>query len=390
MVKPFHFARLPQISFGAGVSKKLPGLVSEARHRCVLVTGRNSFQHSPEIRSLFIAVSGVCGEQHHLIIPSEPSPDLIDEAVTSLRERDIGIVIAIGGGSVIDAGKAISVMLKEPGTVTDYLEVVGTKRPSGSRVPFIAVPTTAGTGSEATKNAVITKSGKGGFKRSLRHDNFVPDHAIVDPLLTLSCSPEITAASGLDCLAQLAESFLSVRAGAYTDALALEGLRSVRESLVQCYRHGDDIDARSGMAFAALTSGICLANAGLGSVHGLAGTIGGMFDIPHGVVCGLLLPPANKMNVTLLRKNGDPHGALRKYAMMGSIFSDVTGKTESYYADAFIDFLYGISEELRLKSLGYYGMGYDDIPLICSSSDTKDNPVKLTPEELSAVVKAVL
>ena len=225
------------------------------------------------------------------------SPGLIDSVVRESSDKKYDLVVAIGGGSVIDAGKAISAMMYKTDSLTDFLEVVGHKEHPGTKLPFIAVPTTSGTGSEATKNSVISEVGKEGFKRSLRHDNIVPDIALVDPELTLSCSPEITAASGMDCFTQLTEAYISDKSNQYTDALAIEGLRSVKASLVKSYIDGGDIEARTGMSFAALTSGICLANAGLGVVHGFASSVGGMYNIPHGLVCGTLMAVSNKINV---------------------------------------------------------------------------------------------
>ena len=298
----------------------------------------------------------------------------------------------------MDAGKAISAMLTVDGSVTDYLEVVGSREHPGTKVPFIAVPTTSGTGSEATKNAVITKVGREGFKRSLRHDNFVPDLAIVDPELTLDCPPEITAASGMDCFTQLTEAFLSDKASPMTDALAIDGLKAVNRSLMKTYTNGDDIKARSDMSYAALMSGICLANAGLGAVHGLAGTTGAQFSIPHGAVCGTLMAAANDMNVRELHKTvrhgsatGKPaiagvHSALGKYATLGRIFADATGKSDSYYIDFFIDYLYALTYHLRLPRLAHYGLHPDDVNEIVAKSDNKNNPVLLSEEQMTEII----
>ena len=200
------------------------------------------------------------------------------------------------------------------------MKVVGTKDHPGTKIPFIAVPTTSGTGSEATKNAVISRVGKDGFKKSLRHDNFVPDIALVDPELTLSCPQNITAASGMDCFTQLTEAYLSTKSNEYTDALAFEGLKAIKSSLLRTYRDGNDIEARSGMSFAALTSGICLANAGLGVIHGFASSIGGLYNIPHGIVCGTLMAVSNELTVRRLREIPGSTDCPEKVCIAGKTF----------------------------------------------------------------------
>jgi len=263
------------------------------------------------------------------------------------------------------------------------------------------VPTTSGTGSEATKNAVISSVGKEGFKRSLRHDNLVPDVALVDPDLTLNCPPEITAAAGMDCFTQLTEAYLSTKSNEYSDALALEGIRAIKRSLIRSYTHGDDIEARSDMSFAALTSGICLANAGLGAVHGLAGTVGAFYDIPHGVVCGTLMAAANEMTVRELRKISRTHPGLKKYAVLGRLFSAGKGESDGYYKgesdgykvkgddfyiDSFIGYLEEITQRLDLPRLGGYGPRTEDLAVIASNSDVKNNPAELSAGIMSEIL----
>jgi len=386
MVKPFQFARLPMIYFGSGKIGDLPRFVSDYGKSVLLVTGASSFMDSPRARHLFDLFGSKGIGFQHVPVRNEPSPETVDEAVRLFRGAGIDVVVSIGGGSVIDAGKAISAMLKTPGSVKDYLEVIGTRDHPGTKVPFIAVPTTSGTGSEATKNAVISGVGKEGFKRSLRHDNFVPDAAIVDPELTLDCPPEITASAGMDCFTQLTEAYLSTKSNEYTDSLALEGIRAINRSLLRSFTHGDDINARSDMSFAALTSGICLANAGLGAVHGLAGTIGALYNIPHGVVCGTLMSAANEINVRELRKRGGDEVALVKYAVLGRIFADATGKSDIYYVDFFLDYLRAATYRLDLPKLSRYGLGADDLPVISFQSDVKNNPVKLSLEQLEEIL----
>ncbi|MDF1560820.1 MAG: iron-containing alcohol dehydrogenase [Bacteroidales bacterium] len=374
------------IYFGSGKISELPGIVSYYGKSVLLVTGARSFMDSRRAGRLFDLFGSNGITFQHVTVRSEPSPQTVDDTVLKFAGREINAVVSIGGGSVIDAGKAISAMLGKTGSVTEYLEVVGNKEHPGTKVPFIAVPTTSGTGSEATKNAVISKVGRDGFKRSLRHDNFVPDAAIVDHELTLECPPEITAAAGMDCFTQLTEAYLSTKANEYTDALALEGIMAIKRSLVRSYTHGDDITARSDMSFAALTSGICLANAGLGAVHGLAGTIGALFDIPHGVVCGTLMADANDLNVRELRKGKNGEAALRKYATLGRLFSDTAVKSDNYYIDFFLDYLRAVTFFLDLPKLSRFGLNEEDLPVICSQSDVKNNPAELSAGILSEIL----
>jgi alcohol dehydrogenase class IV len=387
VVKPFQFARLPIIYFGSGKLSDLPGFVERYGRSGLLVTGEKSFINSPHAESLFGLFEKHNIQVHHIRVKSEPSPELVDETVRKYSDERIDVVISIGGGSVIDAGKAISAMLGKTCSVVECLEVVGNEKHPGTKVPFIAIPTTSGTGSEATKNAVISKVGKEGFKKSLRHDNLVPDIALIDPELTLNCPPDITAAAGMDCFTQLVEAYLSGKSNEYTDALATEGFRAVKRSLLRCFTNGEDIDARTDMSFSALTSGICLANAGLGAVHGLAGTIGAMFDIPHGAVCGTLMAVANEINVRELRKTSPDHPALKKYANLGRIFSDIEGRGADYYIDSLVDYLHGLTEQLMLPRLGEYGIRIEDISSICHQTDAKNNPINLSAELLGEILR---
>ncbi|MFH0841544.1 MAG: iron-containing alcohol dehydrogenase [Bacteroidota bacterium] len=386
MVKPFQFARLPLILFGCGKRSELPGLIRGFGTKALLVTRGRSFIDSADGKTLLKTLLDKKILYHTVVINSEPSPRMVDEAVSAAAEFVPDVVTAIGGGSVLDAGKAISAMLRAEGSVIEYLEGVGTWDHPGGKVPFIALPTTSGTGSEATKNAVISSIGKEGFKRSLRHDNFVPDIALVDPELTVSCPPEITAASGMDCFTQLVEAYLSVKSNEYTDALAIEGLKAIKRSLRAVNRDGNDIAARTDMSFAALTSGICLANTGLGAVHGFASSIGGMYKIPHGVICGTLMAGANELNVKKIRKGyGNPE-ALKKYTTLGQLFLDEKGRNEDYYIDGFIHYLRLLTDELHLPGLKKYGIKEGDLQKICSQTEIKNNPAKLETSDLMEIL----
>ena len=386
MVKPFQFSRLPRIYFKSGLIAKLPSFVLEYGNRIVLVTGKSSFLGSAHALELFEALRKEGIAYFVLPVTGEPSPEIIDSATSAFRTEKIDLVAGIGGGSVIDAGKAISAMMDRSESVIEFLEGVGNKEHPGTKLPYIAIPTTAGTGSEATKNAVISRIGKNGFKKSLRHNNFVPDIALVDPELTLHCPKDITASSGLDCFTQLIEAYLSDKSNDYTDALAIEGLKAIKASLIRSYNNSEDIEARTGMSFAALTSGICLANAGLGVVHGFASSIGGMFDIPHGLICGTLMAKSNEINIRELRKNDKNHVALKKYAILGKLFIEKSGHSEVYYTDGFVNYLHNLTNDLKLPGLRKSGFDEEHVSIVCSITEIKNNPVKLAFENLVEIL----
>jgi alcohol dehydrogenase class IV len=382
------FSRLPLIHFSEGKVKDLHSLARGYGRNIVLVTGQNSLSGSETGRKLLDELHSAGFNMVRVVIKTEPSSRIIDESVKKCTGIKADVVVSVGGGSVIDAGKAISAMIPLASPVEGYLEGVGTSSHPGNKIPFIAVPTTAGTGSEATRNAVISDVGPGGYKKSLRHDNFVPDVALVDPRLTLSCSKHLTSASGMDCFTQLTEAFLSPASNEYTDALALEGLKAVKDSLVRCYNDGTDTGARSGMSFAALTSGICLANAGLGVVHGFASSIGARHEIPHGIICGTLMGVANEVNVRKLRDMPGGSPALKKYAGLGKLFLDREGKPEDYYIDGFIDFVKQLTGSLNIPGLRKYINGKTDLNAILESTECKNNPVRLGPDELMEILEA--
>jgi alcohol dehydrogenase class IV len=386
MISAFNIAAIPSLYFGTGKISALPGVIKNYGTRILLVTGAKSFADAAHGQRLLDLLKNQFNDFHQYTIPQEPSPAIIDKAVEIYGETNIDVVVAIGGGSVLDAGKAISAMLplKEP--VKNYLEGVGTKNHPGKKIPFIAVPTTAGTGSEATKNAVLSETGDHGYKKSLRHNNFVPDVAIVDPELMLSCPKTTTAASGMDAFTQLLESYLSTTANPFTDALAFEGLSAISRSLTKVYHDGTNLEARTDVALAAYLSGITLANAGLGLVHGFASAIGGYFDIPHGVVCSALMPGANRITVRQLRSQGVNEIALRKYSAAGKLFSGLENKSPEYYVDFLLGLINEWTVEMKIPSLGQYDITPKDFERIIKASDNKNNPVAIDADGMREIL----
>ena len=316
---------------------------------------------------------------------------MIDRAVADNADPLPDAVVAIGGGSVMDAGKAISAMLPICEPVENYLEGVGDGGAHpGTKIPFIAVPTTAGTGSEVTKNAVISHVGLDGYKKSLRHDRFIPDLAIVDPELMVSAPPTLTAWSGMDAFTQLLESYLSTAANPMTDAIAYAGLKSIRNGLEKAVHQGDDLEARADMAYAALCSGITLANAGLGTVHGFASSVGGRFKIAHGLICGKLMAPVNEYTLNSLLKETPDNTAIMKYAHIGKLFHGSTEKDKVFYSEFLVNKIYDLSQEFGLPGLSSFGFDKEEIPSICGQTSNKNNPYSLSNVQLIEILEKVM
>jgi len=385
MIKPFVLAKLPKIIFGAGKFADAPKLIKAYGRNVLLVTGAGSHQTSGRWETLLEALRDASIRSFHYTVKGEPSPDIVDAAVAEFKDKNIEVVMSWGGGSVIDAGKAISAMLPQNKSVRAFLEGVGHPAAhDGRKVPFIAAPTTGGTGTEASKNAVLSQVGPDGFKKSLRHDNFVPDVALVDPELALSCPPHITAACGLDAFTQLLESYVSTGASPLTDALALSGLQQIKSCLIPvCTDQGHDIGMRAGMAYAALLSGITLAHAGLGIVHGLAAPLGGYFEIPHGVVCGTLLGTATRSTIEKLRaEHGLDHHALVKYAEIGALFSGENDLSVDQRCRRLTEIIERWIETLHIPRLSAYGIRESDLAKVVAIADNKNNPVWLDASEV--------
>lgn len=386
MANGFTFCRTPRIVFGEGNIEKLPEMASSFGSTALLVTGASSFQSTPMWEQFHRDCRSARMDLIHVTCSGEPSPQVVDDIRDGQRRREVNVVIAVGGGSVLDCGKAVSAMLDKKGSVADYLEGVGSRVPEGTKVPFIAVPTTSGTGSEATKNAVLSDIGPDGFKKSLRHDNFVPDVALIDPRLMQSCPADITAACGMDAFTQLLEAYLSPQSGELLDALLLSGLEKIKSHFPSAVRDGGDMDARAAMAYASLISGIGLANAGLGAVHGFASPVGGFFRIPHGVVCGTLVAPATELNIRKVFAGGGHARARQKYVRIGKLFSDRKCESDEFYCRAFVETLERWTREMNIPYLSDYGVTAADVPKIVKKTDIKNNPVPLDQHELSQIL----
>lgn len=388
----FNFSANPQVLFGPGKIDQLPGLAGRYGNTLLLITGAESFQKSDHWPWLLKELKKKSITIYQATVKTEPSAGVIDEIVHRFRNQNIDTVAAIGGGSVMDAGKAVSAMMTKNESIVDYLEGVGNRSHDGKKLPFIAVPTTSGTGSEATKNAVIRLVGKKGVKKSLRHDHFVPDVAIVDPELTLDCPAETTAASGMDAITQLLESLVSPKASIVTDSLALGALGLLGDALVRAATtHPHDMDARTKISYAAYISGLTLANAGLGVVHGFASVMGGLFRIPHGVICGTLLSEVIRQNVEALIFQ-DPHGpALKKYARAACLLNPARASHDPVEsARNLATLLAQWTEQLNIPGLGAYGVALGDIDGIVRALGQKNNPIQLPGSTLSRILRARL
>ncbi len=391
MIPSFNFASIPHIIFSPGAITQLFDIITRFGKIVLFIIGEKSLKKSGKWSEIIKNLEINSINYYYVSVSGEPSPTLVDTIVNQYRDKKPDLVVGIGGGSVTDAGKAISAMMLKKDSIKNYLEGVGTKKHDGYKIPYIAIPTTSGTGSEATKNAVISEIGSGGFKKSLRHDNLIPNYAIIDPELIISCPPSVTAACGMDAFTQLLEAYTSNKSNPMTDSLAYGGMKYMKDAIIPaCTTGSSDVSVRSSMAYGSLISGICLANAGLGIIHGLASPIGGFFEIPHGVVCGTLLAESTKMNIEKLKELGTSGKlALQKYAYVGALF-DINKSFDTtkidYYCSLLIETLERWTSDLKIDLLGKHGIEEDDIEKIVNSAGLKNNSVLLTKEDIRKIV----
>ncbi len=382
----FEFATATRIIFGVDTLAQVGPLAAQMGHRTLIVTGSAPNRVKPLLKIL---------AQHNLdiatfIVGAEPTIDMAQQGVQQARAKKCDMVIGFGGGSVLDAGKAIAGLLTNGGRPLDYLEVIGQgKQLTEPPAPYIAIPTTAGTGTEVTRNAVL-KSAEHQVKVSLRSPSMLPKLAVIDPTLTYDLPPALTAATGLDALTQVLEPFVSHKSNPVTDALCREGLRRAAGALRQAWENGGDTTARADMALTSLFGGLALANAKLGAVHGFAGPFGGMFPAPHGAVCAALLPHVMAVNVQAMQTRQPENPALARYDNVAHL---LTGHAKAVAADG-VTWVQDLCRDLKIPPLSEYGLTKADFALLVDkagrASSMQGNPVKLTAGELTEILERAL
>jgi len=378
----FNFSTASQIFFGSGTISKVPELLAGFGERILLITGKNTSRAKLLTGNLPSSQFEIFSFQ----VNSEPTTDMIDEGVKLARKNRCEAIVGFGGGSVIDSAKAIAALTPNAGELLDYLEVIGKgKKLEEKPLPFIAIPTTAGTGAEASKNSVIY-SAEHKVKVSLRSSLMFADVAVIDPELTLSVPPEVTATTGMDALTHLLETFVSNQANPFIDNFGREGMQRVSRSLLKAYENGSNLDAREDMAYAALLGGMALANVKLGAVHGFAGPMGGMFPIPHGAVCARLLPAVMDANLKSAKAQNLNH-IISKYEEVAQLLA---GESKARSEDG-IQWAQQMVEKLNIPSLSAFGLTPSDFPALVEkakkASSMKGNPVVLSDESLMLILE---
>ena len=382
----FEFATSNRILFGPGVLPEIGKIAADSGRRALVVIGHGAA--SPERLLAILAAEGLVCESW--TVSGEPTVQAVEEGTRRAIAAECDLVIGFGGGSVLDSAKAIAALAANPGGAMEYLEVIGRgKAISRPPLPMIAVPTTAGAGAEVTRNAVLT-SVEQRVKVSLRSPLMLPRVALVDPELTYSLPPAVTASTGMDALAQVIEPFVSRRANPLVDALCRDGIQRVARSLLQAYRQGDDPDARQDMSLASLYGGLALANAGLGAVHGFAAPIGGMFPAPHGAVCARLLAPVMTINGRALRQREPANPALARYFETARL---LTGSENAALEDGSI-WLEELTRWLHIPGLAAYGIARADFAELVDkaavASSMQANPIQLNRDELLEILERSL
>ncbi|MCL4562411.1 MAG: iron-containing alcohol dehydrogenase [Chloroflexi bacterium] len=379
----FEFATAGKILFGEGVLGEIGGIAQRMGKRLLVVLGKKAVDPSLLLSRLDEAKIGWI----EFRVDGEPTIEAVNAGLRIARDGSADMVLGMGGGSVLDAGKAIAALRTNPGEVLEYLEVIGQGRAlANPPLPYIAIPTTSGTGSEVTRNAVLASPAHK-MKISLRSPLMLPRAALVDPELTYSLPPDVTARTGMDALTQVIEPFLSTRSNPISDALCLEGMRRGGRSLLRAFENGEDAQARQNMALCSLLGGLALANAGLGAVHGFASPIGGMYSAPHGAICARLLPLVHATNLRALRERDPENAILSKFDAVGRLLVG----DERATADDGVRRLEELCEALRIPRLSAYGITPGDIPSIVEkslqASSMKTNPIRLSQDELAEILE---
>jgi alcohol dehydrogenase len=398
----FTVARLPRIVFGAGRRAELAGIVGSFGRRALLVTGARSLEASGAWDEMTAELDSAGIAWEHLAVHAEPSPGLVDGAVAVRRDDPPDVVVGIGGGSALDAAKAIAGLLRSGTTVLDHLEGVGRGIAyPGPTTPFVAVPTTAGTGSEATRNAVLSERGDAtsdgsAFKKSFRDERLVAAVALLDPDLLAGCPPALIAGDGLDALTQCLEALVSTGGSPFTDGIARSGLEAIGPALPAWHAAAlagspasESAPARTAMAWGSLASGIALANAGLGAVHGIVAALGARHDVAHGTGCGILVAETTRVNLAALRARDPDAPALAAYAEAGRLLVRDPGLGADRAPDALVDWLAALTGRLGLPRLGDIGVGEADIPALVADSrgsSMRTNPILLTDAEIASIL----
>jgi alcohol dehydrogenase class IV len=408
----FDFYPVPRIQFGAGQFDKLPDALRPLGTRVLVIHNADALVP----RTTRLLESGGTGRSQPESANfeyvtfyrqrGEPTTDDVERAVALARQERCDCLIALGGGSAIDCTKATAALLTNQGSPLDYMEVVGRRKMiTRPCAPWIAIPTTAGTGAEATRNAVIAlaASPRAGalqspgpepaptpFKASIRSEHLLPKLILIDPQLHLDLPPAVTARSGMDALCQCIESYTSSNANPLTDPLALQGISLCARSLKKCYGHGNDITARQDMALAALLSGVCLTNAGLGAVHGFAAPLGAHFPIPHGLICATLLPHVIQANITTLQSQDPHHPTLHRYATIGRTLTANPALPHADALTAAVHFTRDLNTALNIPPLSSFNFSPTDIPpmirLARKASSMRYNPVVLNDDALAGIL----
>ena len=378
----FEFAQPERIVFGPGVVSRAGRLTASLGNSALLVTGRDVRRAEP-VRESFRSAGLNWVEW---AVAGEPTVSEVRAGAEAARSLGVDCVVACGGGSVLDAGKAIAALTPQSGDVFRFLEIIGQGLPLENHpLPFLAMPTTAGTGAEATRNAVLT-SPEHALKVSLRSPKMVPRIALIDPSLSLGLPPELTASTGLDALTQLLEPWVSCKANGMTDACCREGIPRMVRSLGQAITDGQNLEARTDLAYGAFLSGLALAHSGLGAVHGLAGPIGGRFLAPHGAICAALLGPVWRANVEILSRTTPRHPALERYRQAAQWLTGIPGASIDEGLRWITESVHG----WQIPRLSHHGLRVSDFPELVraaqASSSMKGNPIRLTDEVLSQVL----